>query len=161
MCYYLNWQIFVPPALPIRTKTTQDATRTVTLDPNPAHELNGDTELYSDDLSSNYEAETAAELRYVCHELMAWHERACEVAATQPATAVPEYEAPAAPAPTLAFAFAICDRVQPAHSALAAITWRGQHKEHHPATGLVHRINVYYLDNGYWDYYREDELQAA
>ena len=31
----------------------------------------------------------------------------------------------------------------------------------HPATGLVHRIDAYYLDNGYWDCNREDELQAA
>ena len=36
-----------------------------------------------------------------------------------------------------------------------------QHKEHHPATGLVHRVNLYYLDNGYWDCYREGELQAT
>ena len=29
--------------------------------------------------------------------------------------------------------------------------------QRHPATGLVHRINVCYLDNGYWVCYREEE----
>ena len=64
---------------------------------------------------------------------------------------------PACPA---SFAFAIGYRVQPDTSVPAAITWRGQHKERHPETGLIQRINVYYLVNGYWDCYREDELQA-
>ena len=64
------------------------------------------------------------------------------------------------PAPTSTFAFSIGHRVQPAHSS-PAITWRGQHKERHPATGLVHRINVYYLDNSYWDCYCEDGLKTV
>ena len=144
-------------------KVSKSATRTVTLDPVPAHEPDGGTDSYSDDLSPDYEAETDTDLCPVCHDLLAWHEQACEVAATPTATAEPESEAPTTPppAPTATFAFAIGHRVQPASSAPAAITWRGQHKERHPATGLVQRINVYYLDNGYWDCYREDELLAA
>lgn len=138
------------------------ATRTLTLDPMSAHELEGDTAAYSDNLQPDFEAETDAELCPVCHDLLAWHEQACQVAPSLHA-AQPEEEAPAAqpPAPVSTFAFAIGHRVQPVTSAPAAITWRGQHKERHPATGLVHRINVYCLDNGYWDCYREEELQAA
>ena len=124
-------------------------------------EPDADTAAYSDDLNPEYEAETEAALCPVCRDLLAWHEQACEAAPTSQATAEPEDVTPAAQPPASTFAFAIGHRVQPAHSSPAAITWRGQHKEHHPATGLVHRINVYYLDNGYWDCYREDELQAA
>jgi hypothetical protein len=52
--------------------------------------------------------------------------------------------------------------VQPAPAAPArTIIWRGQFKERVPETGLVHRVNVYRLDDGFWDCYREDELQAA
>jgi hypothetical protein len=52
--------------------------------------------------------------------------------------------------------------VQPATQTQAhPIVWRGQLKERHPATGLVHRVNVYRLDDGYWDCYREEELQVA
>ena len=148
-------------ALPIFMKVSKSATRTVTLDPVPAHESEGDTDAYSDDLSPDYEAETDADLCPFCHDLLAWHEQACEVTATPQATAAPESVTIPPPSPAASFVFAIGHRVQPAHSAPAAITWRGQHKERHPATGLVHRVNVYYLDNGYWDCYREDELQAA
>ena len=41
------------------------------------------------------------------------------------------------------------------------IVWRGHLKERHPATGLVQRVPVYRLADGYWDCYREEELQAA
>lgn len=144
-------------------KVFKSATRTVTLDPVSTQELDGGTDSYSDDLSPDYEAETDVDLCPVCHDLLAWHEQACEVATAPQAPAQSEYDAPIAPLLALAstFAFAIGHRVQSAYSAPAAITWRGQHKERHPATGLVHRINVYYLDNGYWDCYREEELQAA
>jgi len=30
-----------------------------------------------------------------------------------------------------------------------------------PPTGLIYRIKVYRLYDGYWDCYREDELGAA
>jgi hypothetical protein len=43
----------------------------------------------------------------------------------------------------------------------AQVSWRGQLKELHPATGLIHRVNVYRLNDGYLDCYREEELQAA
>ena len=152
----------VATALLIFMKVSKNATCTVTLNPEPAHELDGDIDLYSDDLSHNYEAETAAELCPVCHDLLAWHEQVCEAATVPQATAQPEFAAAASPpAPVSTFAFAIGHRVQPATSAPAAITWRGQHKDRHPETGLIQRINVYYLDNGYWDCYREEELQAA
>ena len=144
-------------------KVSKSTTRTLTLDPVQEYELDGGPDTYSDDVSSDYEAETDADLCPICHDLLAWHEQACDVAAIPIATAEPEHDAPTTPppAPLATFAFAIGHRVQPAHSAPAAITWRGQHKERHPATGLVQRINVYYLDNGYWDCYREEELQAA
>jgi hypothetical protein len=41
------------------------------------------------------------------------------------------------------------------------VVWRGLPKERHPATGLVQRVPVYRLADGYWDCYREGELQAA
>jgi hypothetical protein len=41
------------------------------------------------------------------------------------------------------------------------VIWRGQLRERHPVTGLVQRTNVYRLGDGYWDCYREEELQAA
>ena len=68
-------------------KVSKSATRTVTLDPVPAHEEDGDADSYSDDTSPDYEAETDADLCPVCHDLLAWHEQACAVAATPPATA--------------------------------------------------------------------------
>lgn len=60
------------------------------------------------------------------------------------------------------FAYDLGHRVQPAPTApLRAIIWRGQLKERRPETGLVHRVNVYRLNDGFWDCYREDELHAA
>lgn len=41
------------------------------------------------------------------------------------------------------------------------VVWRGHLKERHPATGLLHRVPVYRLADGYWDCYREEELQVA
>ena len=96
-----------------------------------------------------------------CGELLAWHEAACGlVAAPQPAEAAGEVVLVAAPPST--FAHSLGHRVQPAPQAPAyTIIWRGQMKERHPGTGLVQRVNVYRLDDGYWDCYREEELQAA
>ena len=54
-------------ALPIFMKVSKSATRTVTLDPVPAHEQDGDADPYSDDLSNDYEAD--ADLCPVCHDL--------------------------------------------------------------------------------------------
>ena len=142
----------------------KSATRTVTLVPVQAYELSESTEYYTDDPQADYPAATDVELCPVCHDLLAWHEQACQAAAPIEYDAPSDEEAPLAqtlaPAASL-FAFAIGHRVQHVTSAPAAITWRGQHKARHHEAGLVHRINVYYLDNGYWDCYREDELQAA
>jgi hypothetical protein len=41
------------------------------------------------------------------------------------------------------------------------VVWRGLLKERHPDTGLVQRVPVYRLADGFWDCYREEELQAA
>jgi len=41
------------------------------------------------------------------------------------------------------------------------VVWRGHLKERHPATGLMQRVPVYRLADGYWDCYREEELQVA
>ena len=41
------------------------------------------------------------------------------------------------------------------------IMWRGLLKERHQATGLVQRVPVYRLADGFWDCYREEKLQAA
>ena len=75
----------------------------------------------------------------------------------EPALPVVRVQAPAPP-----FAYALGHRVQPAPAAPArTISWRRQLKERWPETGLVHRVNVYRLDDGFWDCYREDELHAA
>ena len=64
--------------------------------------------------------------------------------------------------PASTFVYAVGHRVQPAPEAPARqVIWRGQLRERHPDTGLVHRVNVYRLNDGFWDCYREDELQAA
>ncbi|RTQ45680.1 hypothetical protein EJV47_24660 [Hymenobacter gummosus] len=96
-----------------------------------------------------------------CGEPLAWHEAAC----VEPAA----ISVAAEPAPALlggaaaaAYAYQVGQPVQPAFALRAhKIIWRGQLKERHPRTGWVHRINVYRLDDGHWDCYREDELQAA
>jgi hypothetical protein len=63
--------------------------------------------------------------------------------------------------PATAYAYNLGGLVQPTTQQQAhPIGWRGQLKERHPATGLVHRVNVYRLGDGYWVCYR-DELQVA
>jgi len=65
-------------------------------------------------------------------------------------------------APAATFAYAVGHRVQPTPEAPARqVIWRGQLRERRPETGLIHRTNVYRLNDGFWDCYREDELQAA
>ena len=60
------------------------------------------------------------------------------------------------------FIYGLGHRVHPAPSApVRTVIWRGQLKERQTATGLVHRVNVYRLNDGFWDCYREDELEAA
>jgi hypothetical protein len=64
--------------------------------------------------------------------------------------------------PANTFAYDVGRRVQPAPEAPARlIIWRGHLKVRRSDTGLVHRVNVYRLDDGFWDCYQEDELLAA
>ncbi|MBR7207051.1 hypothetical protein KB206_00370 [Microvirga sp. STS02] len=64
--------------------------------------------------------------------------------------------------PAATFAYELGYQVLPEPKAAPrTIIWRGQLKERLPETGLVHRVNVYRLNDGFWDCYREDELQAA
>ena len=65
-------------------------------------------------------------------------------------------------APVSSFVYAVGHVVQPVPGGRAReVIWRGQLKERRPETGLVHRVNVYRLNDGFWDCYREDELQVA
>lgn len=60
------------------------------------------------------------------------------------------------------YAFELGRPVVPASQQQAhPIVWRGLLRERHPATGLVLRVPVYRLADGFWDCYREEELQAA
>ena len=94
----------------------------------------------------------------VCGELLAWHEQACDIGPAQQ----PEEELAVPQVQMAGYAYALGHRVQPAAQAPAhSIIWRGQLRERHPRTGMVHRVNVYRLSDGYWDCYREEELQAA
>ncbi len=89
-------------------------------------------------------------------------------------TADPDYDEPAAEpeatpeimavmvASAAGFAFELGRAVLPRTQAQAhPVVWRGHLKERHPATGLVYRVPVYRLADGYWDCYREEELQVA
>ena len=126
-------------------------------------------------------AEAAEALCPTCGELLAWHDEFSSCAATiaAPAAATlainteeefsqePVETEPERPrlfgrvAPRGTFAYELGRLVQPAPASPAQIIWRGQLKERHPETGLIHRVNVYRLNDGYWDCYREEELQAA
>ncbi|TGD77618.1 hypothetical protein [Hymenobacter wooponensis] len=112
----------------------------------------------------DYHDEVQASLCPSCGELLAWHEVACSI----PATASPQALATEPPAEaeqglaSAGFAYALGQLVQPAPGApVRPIIWRGQLKARHPRTRLVQRLNVYRLDNGYWDCYYEAELRAA
>ncbi|MDO7846278.1 hypothetical protein Q5H92_07920 [Hymenobacter sp. M29] len=64
--------------------------------------------------------------------------------------------------PVIPFVYELGHRVQPEPGAPARrVIWRGQLRERFTETGWFHRVNVYRLDDGFWDCYREDELQAA
>lgn len=77
------------------------------------------------------------------------------------AEAVPA--APPAPLfPAAGFTYALGRRVLPVTQQQPhAVVWQGYLKERHPVTGLVQRVPVYRLSDGFWDCYREDELQVA
>jgi hypothetical protein len=102
------------------------------------------------------EAEAGEPRCSICHELLAWHEQVCSVAA--PAVSASASVKSAAQS----YAYSLGHLVQPVRQTQArTIIWRGQLKERHPQTGLVHRVNVYRLNDDFWDCYHEDDLQAA
>lgn len=117
------------------------------------HAINPDDQL-------GFEAEASEPHCARCGDLLAWHEEPCVLAAPHLAeVAVPEVHI-AHIAST--FAYELGHHVLPVTGAAPrVITWRGQLKERHPETGMVHRVPVYRLDDGYWDCYREEELQVA
>ncbi len=121
-----------------------------------------DATIYADEQPAIAAYDEAAEaVCPACGELLAWHEAACSQAAPGPPEEVVQ-EVVLVATPPHTYAHPLGRRVQPAPQASAhTIIWRGQLKERHPGTGLVQRVNVYRLDDGYWDCYREEELQAA
>ena len=95
-----------------------------------------------------------------CGELLAWHEQACSAPAASPAEA--ESANPSLKAMANSYAYNLGHLVQPVRQTQArTIIWRGQLKERHPQTGLIHRVNVYRLDDNFWDCYHEEDLLAA
>jgi hypothetical protein len=148
----------------VRKKNPQ----TLVLDPTVEEEMDGvDTLAYGREDVSETTDDVAATLCPTCGELLAWHEEACSVPATieasKPLASEPEAVEQAsqnwAPSP---FTYALGQPVQPVPASRAGrVIWRGQVKERHPRTGLLHRVNVYRLDNGFWDCYFEVELQAV
>jgi len=133
--------------------TTRKPQRAVVIEETETPDV--ETATYTDDeLAADEVGDTS--LCPACGEPLTWHEEACP-----PPTPVAEpsflHRSPAA-----TYAYDVGLLVQPATQTQAhPIVWRGQLKERHPATGLVHRVNVYRLNDGYWDCYREEELQAA
>jgi len=107
-----------------------------------------------------------------CGELLAWHDEfaSCHragAATPEPGPAGAEEFGQEPPRPAARsvgqskFAYELGRRVQAMPALTAEVIWRGQLRERHPATGLVHRVNVYRLNDGFWDCYREEDLQAA
>ena len=138
----------------------------------PDHSQSGEADVFDNPNyfgqlpASEFSDDTEASLCPCCGELLAWHEEQCSSQLKpEPQPQAEEAEAPSdepaglAPSP---FAYTLGQPVQPAPDALALpIVWRGQVRERHPRTGLFRRVNVYRLDNGYWDCYYETELQVA
>lgn len=118
--------------------------------------------LYTDELPAAQEVGDAS-LCPTCGEPLTWHEEAChQPTAAAPAEAAEDAAVARPLRSAVAYAYDLGRLVLPATQQQAhPIVWRGQLKERHPATGLVHRVNVYHLGDGYWDCYREEELQAA
>lgn len=109
----------------------------------------------------DYSDDSVAPLCPSCGELLAWHETACSTTTAAQPDAPSAAQAVPGTVPA-GFAFALRQPVQPAPNAQPCpIIWRGQVKARHPGTGLVQRVNVYRLDNGYWDCYYESDLQVA
>ncbi|RAK63561.1 hypothetical protein [Hymenobacter edaphi] len=104
---------------------------------------------------------TEAALCPCCGELLAWHEQPCPLPGAA-AEAAPAAGTVIMRAAAVTYAYDLGQPVQPETQNRAyAVIWRGQLKERHPDTGWIHRVNVYRLNDGYWDCYREEELQVA
>lgn len=139
--------------------TAKKPQRTVVIDAPQPHDADDAT--YPDELAPADEAGDAS-LCPACGEPLTWHEEACAPAVAPAPEIAPLADEAALPRTASAFAYDLGRLVQPATQQQAhPIVWRGQLRERHPATGLVHRVNVYRLGDGYWDCYREEELQAA
>ncbi|GAB3839940.1 hypothetical protein [Hymenobacter jeollabukensis] len=107
------------------------------------------------------DAAAEAALCPCCGELLAWHEQPCPLPGA-PAEAAPAAGRVIMRASAATYAYDLGQPVQPETQNRAyAVIWRGQLKERHPDTGWIHRVNVYRLNDGYWDCYREEELQVA
>ncbi|RPD44318.1 hypothetical protein DNI29_21660 [Hymenobacter sediminis] len=147
--------------------TRRKSASTVLLDPALLEEEQSLRAL-EETVSIVFQEEGGAAVCAHCGELLAWHEEECNgIIVSQPKSN--KQHAPVAlldntmpdltPVP---YAFAVGQSVQPEPGAqVRTIIWRGQVKARHPALGLVYRLNVYRLNNGYWDCYYESELQAA
>jgi len=115
---------------------------------------------YADDQPADEVGDTS--LCPTCGEPLTWHEEACQLPTAAPAAEAPAETGALRRSAATTYAYDVGLLVQPTTQTQAhPIVWRGQLKERHPATGLVHRVNVYRLNDGYWDCYREEELQAA
>jgi hypothetical protein len=139
--------------------TTRKPQRAVVLDEPELPEA--EAALYAEDQPAADEAGDTS-LCPTCGEPLTWHEEACHLpGAALAAEPLAEMRVVRRSTATT-YAYDVGLLVQPATQTQAhPIVWRGQLKERHPATGLVHRVNVYRLDDGYWDCYREEELQVA
>ncbi|WP_022824691.1 hypothetical protein [Hymenobacter norwichensis] len=149
--------------------TAKKTSKTIVLEVS-ATEQTGDAETFEysgNEADSASFDDVAAPTCSACGELLAWHEEPCRVAnVTSPdiytAAASKDVADSGNCGIVLGFTYAIGQPVQPAPARqVGKVIWRGQVKERHPRTGLLHRVNVYRLDNGYWDCYYEAELQAA
>lgn len=108
------------------------------------------------DTGADPEYEDAGHVEYGAEVVDSEYDEVAEL----PTLAEPELAV--ALAPETSFAFEVGRAVMPlTQQQLSPVLWRGHLKERHPTTGLLHRVPVYRLDDGYWDCYREEELRVA
>jgi hypothetical protein len=139
---------------------TRKPQRAVVLDAQEPHEPADAT--YPDDLAAATDEAGDASLCPTCGEPLTWHEEACYLPGYPAPAELLVVAEPTLPLAATTYAYDLGRLVQPTTQQQAhPVVWRGQLKERHPATGLVHRVNVYRLGDGYWDCYREEELLAA
>jgi hypothetical protein len=153
----------------LRMATAKKTSKTIVLEVSVT-EQTGDVDTFeysgNEATSASFD-DVAAPTCPTCGELLAWHEEPCRAAiATSPdihvAAASKDVADSGSHGGVSGFTYAIGQPVQPVPARqVGKVIWRGQVKERHPRTGLLHRVNVYRLDNGYWDCYYEAELQVA